>query len=123
VSETAEVLPTREDIKAVVTTFYGRARLDPLIGPVFARVVHDWDAHIETLTDFWMSAAYGAGIYRGRPMPAHMRLGLDRHMFGRWLELWFETTGEVLGEARALILRERALKIAEAFQAMLALKD
>jgi hemoglobin len=113
----------RDEIKEVVTAFYGRARLDPLIGPVFARVVHDWEAHIETLTDFWMSAGYGAGTYHGRPMPAHMRLGLDRHMFERWLELWFETTGEVLGEARAEILRERASKIAEAFQAMLALRE
>lgn len=33
-------------IEKLVRTFYGRARLDPLIGPIFEAKVRDWDAHI-----------------------------------------------------------------------------
>src|ERR1700722_18979474 len=33
-------------IERLVRSFYGRARLDPLIGPVFESKVHDWEVHI-----------------------------------------------------------------------------
>jgi hypothetical protein len=32
-------------IDRLARTFYERARIDPLIGPVFAERVHDWEAH------------------------------------------------------------------------------
>ncbi len=32
-------------IERLVRAFYGRARLDTLIGPIFEAKVHDWDAH------------------------------------------------------------------------------
>jgi hemoglobin len=40
-------------IEALVRAFYGRARHDPLIRPVFESKVHDWEAHIAGLCTFW----------------------------------------------------------------------
>ena len=34
-------------IEQLVRTFYGRARLDPLIGPIFENKVHDWERHLQ----------------------------------------------------------------------------
>jgi hemoglobin len=42
-------------IEKLVRTFYDRARLDPLIGPIFEAKVRDWDAHIRQICDFWSS--------------------------------------------------------------------
>jgi hemoglobin len=33
-------------IERLVRTFYGPARLDSLIGPVFENKVHDWESHL-----------------------------------------------------------------------------
>ena len=33
-------------IERLVRTFYGRARLDTLIGPIFEDKVHDWERHL-----------------------------------------------------------------------------
>ena len=33
-------------IERLVHTFYGRARRDPLLGPIFDSTVQDWERHI-----------------------------------------------------------------------------
>ncbi len=48
-------------IEALVRAFHGRARHDPLIGPVFERQVHDWEAHIRRLCTFWSSVVLMSG--------------------------------------------------------------
>src|SRR5882757_6207992 len=42
-------------IAILVRTFYGRAREDDLIGPIFNAAVTDWDHHIGKISDFWSS--------------------------------------------------------------------
>jgi len=39
-------------IAALVGRFYGKARCDPLIGPVFDAAVDDWDGHLRKLLRF-----------------------------------------------------------------------
>ncbi len=46
---------TEEKIARLVATFYGRARADDLIGPIFNAQVKDWDHHIAKISDFWSS--------------------------------------------------------------------
>lgn len=82
-------------IAALVAGFYGRAREDALIGPVFEAAIDDWDAHIARLTDFWSSVTLSTGRYKGNPFGAHRPLPLRPEMFDRWLELWRETAREV----------------------------
>src|SRR5262245_21734457 len=58
-------------IDRLVRTFYGRARLDPLIGPIFEETVHDWEAHFARICAFWSSVALMSGRYHGQPMAVH----------------------------------------------------
>jgi len=57
----------------------------------------------------------GAGRYKGRPMPAHIKHGdaISAAAFERWLGLWRETTDELLEAGPAAALQEKANRIAE----------
>ena len=65
---------TEPAIAALVARFYGKARLDPLIGPVFNNTIDDWDEHLRTLNAFWSSVMLTSGRYKGNPMAAHLKL-------------------------------------------------
>jgi hypothetical protein len=56
---------TEAQLRDLVTGFYGEARRNPRLGPIFAAHVADWDAHIETLTRFWSSVMLTSGLYKG----------------------------------------------------------
>lgn len=103
-------LCTEEEITRLVHDFYARVRHDPALGPIFGEHVHDWDTHLARMVDFWSSALRGTARFRGTPMPKHVALpGLSAGLFGRWLELFGETT-QALGNAP---MRERANELAQ----------
>ena len=106
---------TEAGLKALVETFYGRVRQDPLIGPVFNRAIDDWPEHLEKLQAFWSSVTLGSGRYKGRPMPAHIKHAdsISAPSFERWLALWAETSGEMFEPGPAAALQEKAGRIAE----------
>ena len=103
------------EIDRVVRAFYRRVQADELLGPIFNNAIGDWDHHLGKLVDFWSSVMLGSGRYKGQPMAAHLRQAT--HMtpaaFGRWLQLWGETTDALLGAAAAAALQEKAARIAE----------
>lgn len=103
-------------IERLVRAFYGRARHDPLIGPVFEHHVADWDAHIPRMCDFWSSVALMSGRYHGQPMVAHLPLPIDTPHFDRWLELFAETAREVCPPAAAALFIDRAHRIADSLE-------
>ena len=102
-------------IEKLVREFHGAARQDPLLGPVFARVT-DWEAHIRKICAFWSSVALLTGTYHGRPMPAHMPLGLEPAHFSRWLALFEETARTICSPAGADHLVMKANRIAQSLQ-------
>ena len=106
------------DIAALVEAFYARARADALLGPVFAAVVQDWPHHLLALTGFWAAQLRGRGSYRGQPISAHRAMAerLRPDMFARWLELWQQTTTELMSPEDAAILQAKAAHMAKALQ-------
>src|ERR1700732_4924442 len=68
-------------IERLVRSFYGRARLDPLIGPVFESKVHDWEVHIGRMCAFWSSIVLMSGRYHVQPVVAHLPLPIDPPYF------------------------------------------
>ena len=89
-------LCSEEEIAELVSRFYARVRSDAQLGPIFNAHVHDWDAHLVKLTDFWSSALRGTRRYRGTPMPLHAALpGLNAGLFRHWLRLFDETAAEL----------------------------
>jgi hemoglobin len=67
-------------IAVQITTFYGRARTDDLLGPVFATIT-DWPPHIERITAFWTRTLLGTGRYDGNPLAEHRKHPLTPEMF------------------------------------------
>jgi len=90
-------------IERLVRAFYGRARLDPFIGPIFESKVSDWDCHIARICAFWSSVALMSGRYHGQPMTAHLSLPIGTAHFDRWLEISAETAQEVCPRLRRRI--------------------
>jgi hemoglobin len=105
-----------DNIRLLVQTFYGRAREDDLLGPIFNAAVADWDHHIAQIADFWSSMMLRTGRYNGRPMRPHLMLPLTGAHFDRWLALFEPTAREIFPAevAEAFILRAR--RIADSFE-------
>ena len=107
---------TEPAIAALVSRFYGKARLDPMIGPLFEEVVEDWDEHLGKLRDVWSSVMLTSGRYKGNPMPAHVRQPIEPQFFERWLGLWHETANEVFAPEAAAQFDFKAQRIAESLK-------
>lgn len=103
-------------IDRLVRSFYGRAQRDPLIGPIFARHVQDWEDHYARLRDFWSSVVLMSGRYHGRPMAKHLPLGIGTPHFNRWLELFCATAQEICPPAAAAHFIDRAHRIADSLE-------
>ncbi len=98
--------PQDEEVKArqiienslepALRCFYARVKTDDLIGPVFARTVHDWDAHIQIMVDYWSRALLGSERYQGQPFAPHVPLKIGQAHFDRWLVLWSEAAHETM---------------------------
>lgn len=102
---------TEPAIARLVDHFYDKVTADPVIGPVFNAVVHDWPEHKRLLIRFWCSVALGAASYRGNPMAVHRPLPVRAEHFDRWLALWRATCAEELDEAGAAQMVEYAERI------------
>jgi hemoglobin len=103
-------------LERLVRAFYGLARQDDEIGPIFQRVT-DWEHHIAVITAFWSSVAFGSRRYQGRPMQAHASLGLTPAHFTRWLSLFERTARDLCPPSGAALLIDRARRIAASLEA------
>lgn len=112
----AAVGVTEQSIDRLVRTFYGKIQADPVLGPIFGKAISDWEPHLSKMVDFWSSVALLTMRYEGRPMPVHIRLGLEPEHFGRWLELFRETAHEIYPAPGAEFFIGKAEQIARSFQ-------
>lgn len=109
---------TEELIERLVRRFYDKVRRDPELGPIFAGVVgDDWEPHLEKMFAFWSSVTRMTGRYKGKPVPAHLRLeGLEPQHFEIWLGLFRETAAELCAPDVATVFVTRAERIAESLR-------
>lgn len=113
-----QIAPSDDQIEDLVATFYARIRKDAELGPIFERVIGaDWGPHLKTMCDFWSSVMNTTGRYKGRPIPAHVKLtGIEPRHFERWLALFADTTRELFEPALAQLFLMRAQRIAESLK-------
>ncbi len=111
------VVVSEADLRLLVRAFYDKALKDPLIGPVFARNVADWDHHFDIVQNFWSRALLGTTRYTGSPFTPHLSLNLKPEFFDRWIEL-FKTMAELhLQPAAARVAIARVEHMSVCFQA------
>ena len=105
-------------ISHLVETFYSRVRVHDRLGPVFARAIEDWDAHLPKMKDFWSSVAMNTGRYSGKPVPAHQKLsGVSKEDFAVWLGLFEQTLTDIAPSSAVVpYFMERAHRIAQSLQ-------
>lgn len=110
---------------AILTTlvhrFYGKVRADPVLGPIFAARIAEWEPHLARMVEFWGSVALMTGCYHGSPVAKHADLPVTWAHFERWLVLFRETAGEVCPPAGAAHVIARAERIARSLN--LAIED
>ena len=111
---------TEAEISSLVDRFYAKVQLDPEIGPVFHEAIHNWDAHLALLKDFWSTVLLATGKYKGNPLLAHFPLPIEERYFARWLALFSETANEVMPAAEAAIVLQKAELIARNMKRVLA---
>ncbi len=103
-------------IERLVRGFYDRVRADPLLGPVFAARITDWEPHLRQMFAFWSSVALMSGAYHGQPMRKHLPLPVDGRHFDRWLALFEATAHDLCPPNAAAHFIERARRIAESIE-------
>jgi truncated hemoglobin YjbI len=110
------VTVSEEALDQLVRSFYANAREDPVIGPVFADAVADWEHHYCVVHDFWSRALLGTSRYQGFPFTAHVPLKVGPEHFDRWLAI-FRAAADVLPPeaARRAILKVEHMSVS--FQA------
>jgi len=92
-------------------------RRDPALGPIFNRVVRDWDDHLAKLCDFWSSVTLMTGRFKGAPMAVHAQLPDIRPThFARWLHLFRQTAEAVCPPEAAALFVAKSEIIAESLQ-------
>lgn len=110
-------------IERLVRAFYRRVMGDPLLGPIFAARVGDWDMHMAKMCGFWSSVALMSGRYHGQPMLVHLPLPVDTPHFDRWLALFAATAHELCPPAAAAHFLERAHRIADSLELAIAARN
>ena len=114
-------ITTEQDIRLLVNSFYDKVNGDPSIGFIFNDIAKvDWEKHMPVMYSFWESVLFGAGRYKGNPMPVHMHLNqkikLERKHFERWLQLFHATVDELFTGEKAELAKQRATSIATVMQ-------
>ncbi len=110
-------IKNRADITLLVASFYGKIRVDEILGPIFNGIITDWDAHLVLLTDFWETQLFLKRKYYGNPVTAHqevddkMKHSLTPEHFGLWLNHWFATIDELFEGETTWIAKNRAQKM------------
>ena len=114
----AETRPSEDDIARLVDAFYAKVRVDPALGPVFARAIPgDWGPHLAIMRKFWSTVMLTSGRYKGNPVAVHHRVaGIELELFARWLALFDETCRELFDDDLADAFRDKATRIAESLK-------
>lgn len=114
-------IKNKADIKVFVDGFYGKVRVDPTIGPVFAAVIQpdQWPIHLERMYGFWNTILFAQADYRGNPFSKHATLPLEHRHFERWLALLEETLAESFAGEKVEEVKWRAAQMAMTFEAKL----
>ena len=95
-------------IERMVRLFYERGLADPVLGPIFRGAIHDWDAHIPVVCDFWSGVILGTRRYAGNAFGPHAKLSFEPEAFDRWLAVFESAARDALAQPHA----ERAIGVA-----------
>ena len=109
-------IKTQENIQFLVKTFYGHAREDELLGPIFDEAITDWDDHLPTMYSFWERLLFKTGDYQGNPFDKHVKLPVGKEHFAVWIKIFLKTVDDNFYGPKANEAKRLARSIAATFQ-------
>lgn len=100
-----------QTIHVLVHSFYGTVRQHPRLGQIFeTRLDGRWEDHLAKMETFWQSVLLKNGMYKGKPVPAHLKLKeIASSDYGEWLDVFRPVTRDIFIPE----LSEEILPIAE----------
>jgi len=110
-------IENRKDVHMLVRTFYDQIRKDEELGPIFNGQIHDWESHLERLTDFWETNLMAVRSFKGNPLLKHKILDaknnyeIENYHFGIWLRHWITTINKLFAGEKAELAKNRARKM------------
>jgi hemoglobin len=105
---------TQRHIDTLVDTFYDAVWADARLGPIFKSRIADRPAHLATMKRFWSAVLMHTGAYKGKPVPAHVKLTeVVESDFPRWLDHFGRCADRVFEPEAAVLVRAAARRIAE----------
>ena len=109
---------SEDNICRLVDAFYGKVRMHPELGPIFARAIPgDWQPHLTKMYAFWSSVMLTSGRYKGNPVARHLAVeGIQPPLFEQWLALFDETCGELFDDRLRYEFGQKAARIAESLK-------
>lgn len=114
-------IQNKEDIVALINSFYNKVKINPVIGHYFSDVINvDWEKHLPVMYNFWEGIVFGSSAYAGNPINVHKQVNalhaFSKADFEEWLKLFTETVDEMYSGSNAELIKQRALSIATVMQ-------
>lgn len=110
-------IENRQDIEALMVSFYGVAMKDEMIGHFFTEVAPlNLEKHIPLITNFWETILFDTAAYRGNVFGVHEHIHTlfafeDRH-FERWVLLFKQAVDGLFAGMNAEKIKQRGESIA-----------
>lgn len=106
-------IQSHQDVELLVDNFYSKARVDPLLGPVFNTIIgDDWSQHLPLIYRFWSTVLFGEPGYSGNVIAQHIAIDkvmpLTEEHYQRWGELFYATVDEHFSGSKAEEAKKRA---------------
>lgn len=111
-----EDITNLENVKLLIDTFYGKIRVDNMLGGIFNGAIKDrWPEHLGKMYSFWQTVLLREHTYHGSPFRPHAKLPVEREHFDRWIELFHETIDEFFEGETADFAKKQSGIMAEMF--------
>lgn len=100
-------------LEILLRDFYGTAREDEILGPIFQKHVANWEYHMERVVIYWRRQTEGEPNYKQGFPARHRPLRLRHEHFERWLGLFRASCDRVLPSGQADEVYDIASRVAE----------
>ncbi len=116
IMEQLKDISSLDDIRLLVDSFYGKARTDELLGPIFNGIIQDrWPEHLDKMYRFWETVLLDNHTYHGSPFWPHAQMPVNATHFDRWQLLFRETVTQHFDGPKASEACWRGEKMAQMF--------
>jgi hemoglobin len=109
-------IKNKSDIETLINHFYGKIKLDELMGPIFNHIANvDWEHHLPKMYSFWEMILFDTPGYQGHPLKPHLALNAHHQINGQhfetWLALFSVAVDELFIGAKADEIKTKAKEI------------